>query len=34
MQERQAGESYLTMGASVKYMLRMSLSILLYQWLR
>lgn len=34
MQERQAGESYLTTGASVKYMMRMFLSILLYQWLR
>ena len=34
MRERQGGESYLTAGASVKYMLRMSLSILLYQWLR
>lgn len=34
MQERQAGESYLNMGASIKYMLRMTLSILLYQWLR
>lgn len=34
MRERQAGESYLTAGASVKYMLRMCLSILLYQWLR
>ena len=34
MQERQAGESYLTAGASVMYMLRTSLSILLYQWLR
>ena len=34
MRDRLAGESYLTMGASVAYMLRMSLSILLYQWLR
>lgn len=34
MQERQAGESYLTMGKSVAYMLRTGLSILLYQWLR
>ena len=34
MRERQAGESYLTMGASVGYMLRTCLSILLYQWLR
>lgn len=34
MRERQAGESYLTMGKSVAYMLRTSLSILLYQWLR
>jgi glycosyltransferase involved in cell wall biosynthesis len=34
MRERQAGTSYLTMGASVGYMLRMCLSILLYQWLR
>lgn len=34
MQDRQAGESYLTAGASVKYMLRTSLSILLFQWLR
>ena len=34
MQERQAGESYLTAGASGKYMLRTCLSILLYQWLR
>ena len=34
MQERQGGESYLTLGASVKYMLRTALSILLYQWLR
>lgn len=34
MLERQAGESYLTVGKSISYMLRMSLSILLYQWLR
>ena len=34
MQERQGGESYLNLGNSVKYMLRTSLSILLYQWLR
>ena len=34
MRDRLAGESYLTAGASVKYMLRMCLSILLYQWLR
>ena len=34
MQERQGGESYLTLGNSVKYMLRTGLSILLYQWLR
>ena len=34
MQDRQGGESYLTLGASVKYMLRTGLSILLYQWLR
>ena len=34
MLDRQAGTSYLTMGASVSYMLRTSLSILLYQWLR
>lgn len=34
MQDRQGGESYLTMGTSVGYMLRASLSILLYQWLR
>lgn len=34
MLDRMAGESYLTTGASVKYMLRMCLSILLYQWLR
>lgn len=34
MQDRQAGESYLTAGKSISYMLRTSLSILLYQWLR
>ena len=34
MRERQGGESYLTLGKSVAYMLRTSLSILLYQWLR
>lgn len=34
MRERMAGESYLTTGTSIKYMLRMFLSILLYQWLR
>lgn len=34
MHERQAGTSYLTMGASVSYMLRTCLSIILYQWLR
>lgn len=32
--DRQGGESYLTIGRSISYMLRMSLSILLYQWLR
>ena len=34
MRERQGGESYLTLGRSVAYMLRTCLSILLYQWLR
>ncbi|MBP3894461.1 MAG: glycosyltransferase family 2 protein [Atopobiaceae bacterium] len=34
VRERQGGESYLTIGRSVSYMLRTSLSILLYQWLR
>ena len=34
MLDRQAGESYLTVGKSIGYMLRTSLSILLYQWLR
>lgn len=34
MRERQGGESYLTLGKSIGYMLRASLSILLYQWLR
>lgn len=34
MRERQGGQSYLTFGTSVSYMLRTSLSILLYQWLR
>lgn len=34
MRERQGGESYLTFGNSIGYMLRTSLSILLYQWLR
>ena len=32
--ERQGGESYLTISRSISYMMRMSLSILLYQWLR
>ena len=34
MQERQGGVSYLNAGASVRYMLRTCLSIVLYQWLR
>lgn len=34
MRDRQEGESYLTLGRSVSYMFRTSLSILLYQWLR
>lgn len=34
MQDRQMGKSYLTVGTSVRYMLHMFLSILLYQWLR
>ena len=34
VRERQGGESYLTIGRSISYMLRMSLSIILYQWLR
>ncbi len=34
IRERQGGESYLTVGRSISYMLRTSLSILLYQWLR
>jgi glycosyltransferase involved in cell wall biosynthesis len=34
MRERQGGESYLTIGRSISYMFRTSLSILLYQWLR
>ena len=34
MNERTAGESYLKFGASVKYMVRMCVSILVVQWFR
>ena len=34
MQERIAGESYLTAIASMKYMIRMCMSILVVQWFR
>ena len=34
MQERMAGESYLNLGRSVAYMLRMAVSILLVEWFR
>jgi len=34
MNERTAGESYLKLGASVKYMVRMCMSILVVQWFR
>lgn len=34
MKERMAGESYLTIGRSIKYMMEMCLSILFIQWFR
>lgn len=34
MREREAGESYLRMGAVVRYMSRTCLSIMLFQWFR
>lgn len=34
MKERTAGESYLKLGTSVKYMVRMCMSILVVQWFR
>lgn len=34
MKERTAGESYLTFGKSIKYMVRMTTSILFFQWFR
>ncbi len=34
MQERIAGESYLNLGNSIRYMLQMLFSILIFQWVR
>ncbi|MBO6066423.1 MAG: glycosyltransferase family 2 protein, partial [Lachnospiraceae bacterium] len=34
MKERVAGESYLKFSSSVKYMVRMCMSILIVQWFR